>query len=510
MLKTSASRGGKSAIHSLIAPLVLFSIAYTLYAPSFFNQWSYDDFVVVVNNPDILSLDNFIANSYRNRPIRELTYMVDHLFFDHGPAGYHIQNIFWHALNSLLLFFLARRLSLGHWVSWTAALLFLVHPINVEVAGVIAHRKDSLMLAFALISVLFFMRLGQATDKHGWWFGLAALAFVMACFSKQNAYVLPAVFFTYWVAVYKNWEPKARLAVWLGICLAVAAAIVFIWYDYGGGRTAFLNYCRMALAGMNYTAPCDESVYYRMVLKSWVFIFIRLILPIRLALEYQYDVPNNWYDPWVVAALFLITAGALGGYYAFRKNRTVFFFLVWIGLFWLPTSSLWPGFTNRLVADRYLYAPSAGFFILVAIALDRLISRQRLKVATTASVSIVLSVLTWHQIGTWQSPCRLWAHAVEVSPNSGTALNNLGKCFLAKGEFQQAESLFMKSLVSNPHNASPYYNLGLLFEKTEKPQLAVFYYTKFMAFQDWRHRELQSNLRRKLLEEYNVRIPPAR
>ncbi len=497
-------------IHRIVPCLVLFSIAYTLYAPSFFNQWSYDDFAVVLENPDILSLHNFIENSKRSRPIRELTYMADYLLFNREPAGYHIQNIFWHALNSLLLFVLARRFSLGRWVAWTAALLFLIHPVNVEVAAVIAHRKDSLVLAFSLLSLLFFMKLGRAPNQHGLWFTLSALTFILACLSKQNAYVLPAVFMTYWVAVHKNWEHRGQRTLLLGVCLTAGATLLLIWYFYGGGRAIFLTKCRIALAGMNYTAPCDEFVYYRLILKSWVFMFVRLIIPTRLALEYQYAVPENWHDPWVVAAFFLITAWVAGGYYALRKNKAVFFFLVWIALFWLPTSSLWPGFTNRLVADRYLYTPSAGFCMLLAIALTRIFAPQSLRVAITVILSIFLSVLTWHQIEIWQTPCRLWAHAVEVSPDSGTALNNLGKCFLKEGEYKQAESLFMKSLVSNPHNASPYYNLGLLFEKTQKPQLAIFYYTKFLSFRDRRHTQLQSDLRQKLEEQYDLLILPPR
>ena len=315
---------------------------------------------------------------------------------------------------------------------------------------------------------------------------------------------------TYWVAVHKNWKPSSQRTLLLGVCLTAGAALLLIWYFYGGGRAIFLAECRMALAGMNYTAPCNEFVYYRLVLKSWVFIFVRLIIPTRLALEYQYAVPDNWHDPWVVAAFFLIAAWVAGGYYALQKNKVVFFLLVWIALFWLPTSSLWPGFTNRLVADRYLYTPSAGFCMLLAIAFARIFSTQSLRVAVTAILSVFLSVLTWHQIEIWQTPCRLWAHAVEVSPNSGTALNNLGKCFLKKGEYKQAESLFMKSLVSNPHNASPYYNLGLLFEKKQKPQLAIFYYTKFLAFKDRRHRQLQADLRQKLEEQYGILIPPSR
>ena len=64
-----------------------------LYANSFNNAWSFDDFFVVLGNPDIRSFENFIENTYPGRPLRELSLMLDYYVFGLFPMGWHLQNV---------------------------------------------------------------------------------------------------------------------------------------------------------------------------------------------------------------------------------------------------------------------------------------------------------------------------------------------------------------------------------------------------------------------------------
>ena len=81
---------------------LLFVLAFLAYANTFGNGWTYDDFPVIVENPDVRSWAEFLRNSYPGRPLRELTYLFDHALFGLNPAGWHLQQIFWHALNACL------------------------------------------------------------------------------------------------------------------------------------------------------------------------------------------------------------------------------------------------------------------------------------------------------------------------------------------------------------------------------------------------------------------------
>ena len=178
-----------------------------------------------------------------------------------------------------------------------------------------------------------------------------------------------------------------------------------------------------------------------------------------------------------------------------------FIFLVWLGAFWLPVSNLWP-VTNRFAADRYLYTPLVGVFVLVSMALFRF-DRKSFYAGIAVLIAVVsLAGVTWKQNDVWRTQCSLWQHAADVNPQSTTALNNLGQCFFRKGKHKRAIAFFFRSIEANPYNASPYFNLGLAYEKTGRPDLSRSYYLKFMSTEDPRYVDLIARVKKHLVDMY--------
>jgi regulator of sirC expression with transglutaminase-like and TPR domain len=58
----------------------------------------------------------------------------------------------------------------------------------------------------------------------------------------------------------------------------------------------------------------------------------------------------------------------------------------------------------------------------------------------------------------------------------GAYLNNLGSSLLSIGELQKAEILLVNSLKYLPSISEPYINLGMLYEESGKPEIALKYY----------------------------------
>jgi len=492
---------------TLLAMAALLGAAFLVYANTFGNAWTYDDFPVIVNNPDIQSWRAFLADSYPGRPLRELTYLLDHALFGLQPAGWHIQNIFWHGLNAVLLFLLVRRLGGEKVVAWAASLLFLVHPLQVEVVANISHRKDSLTLAFSLLAMLAYAQSFAAERRRGLWlaaaFGLAAVALL----GKQSAVVLPLVFMAYELACVPRERRFLLRFPALSALVALAGAVAgAVWVFYFGGAAGFQKGMSDLLhLKANYAGPITVAVYYPMVLKSWAFMFLKFAWPTGLALEYTYAVPASWVDPWVLAALAGLAAYGAALCYGLRRRPLLFFALVWAGAFWLPVSNLWP--ITYFAADRYLYAPSAGVFILVALLLGRALQRPAVAAAALLLVVVPLSVLTWRQNQVWQSPWSLWSKAVEVSPGASFALNNLGYLSMQKGDVETAIQLFLKA-ADNPYNPNPLDNLGWLYEKLGEHQKAVNYYVRFLtvAGDDSRYQMRSRSLREHLMRRYGVAV----
>ena len=495
----------KAYSESLLLPgLTILAGAYLLYANIFGNAWTFDDYPVIVNNPGIRSFWAF-KNSFHfgHRTLRELSLLIDYRFFGLDPFGYHIQNIFWHGLNAALIFILVGRLGGSKLAAWTASVLFLAHPVQVEVVANISNRKDSLALAFSLLSFLAYTAAIQPTGKRFGWLAVSLSLAVLAFNAKQNALALSFALLGY-EKVYLRPEERFLLRKLWPWALLLGAGVLFfgVWYFFFDGRESFLKITHVKLNRVNYFSDSTEFVYFSMVLKSWAWMALRLIFPANLAPEYIYPVPKTCFDPWTVSALAGLTLYGILLIFTLRRSPLAFWALVWLGAFWLPTSNLWP--LSHFAADRYLYAPSVGFFILLGLSLQKLNSHPAVKVGLILIALISLSVLTWKQNAVWRSAHALWLHTVQISPQSSSALNNLGRAYSLDDQYDRAIELFLRAVDANPYNANPLFNLGRSYESIGEPQKAIEYYRRYIEMDLTANRFKVIALREYLKNRYGV------
>jgi hypothetical protein len=221
----------------LLLTFVIFVVlAYAIFANTFVNEWTMDDFPVIVNNPDIQSVHAFFKNTHPLRPLREITFMLDHAFFGLKPTGYHIQQIFWHSLSAFLIFVLVCRLDGDKVVAWISSILFLIHPIQVEVVANISHRKESLVLAFSLFSLLSYTRIFEADKNKAFWLAVSLGLALIAYLAKESAVVLPILFLTYeLVFVKRNERLLLKYPVLVLMVLVTIIVASLVWLESIGG-----------------------------------------------------------------------------------------------------------------------------------------------------------------------------------------------------------------------------------------------------------------------------------
>lgn len=65
-------------------------------------------------------------------PLTFASHMLDRTLFGDDLGKYHLTNVALHALSSVLLFFALLSMTGALWRSATVAMLFAVHPLNVE------------------------------------------------------------------------------------------------------------------------------------------------------------------------------------------------------------------------------------------------------------------------------------------------------------------------------------------------------------------------------------------
>ncbi len=491
---------------SCVPYALLITVAFAVYANTFGNGWTYDDFPVIVENPDIRSWAGFLRDNYPGRPLRELTFLVDHALFGLNPFGWHLQQIFWHGLSACLVLALGRQLKLPGWAAMIAALLFLLHPLQVEVVANISHRKDSLALAGSLGAILCYLQFISVERRRVAWLLAALGCFALALNAKQTAAVVPVVCLAYEALLVPR--PQRFLArsplLFAGLAVILLGLAGWWWQTAGGWQKLSFEMQDTISFKANYFEPVTLAVYYFTALKSWVFLWLRLVWPFNLGVEYTFPVAIGLFDLWIITGLGLLIAITTALLVWSRRKPVACWLLFTAICFFLPTSNLWP--LTYLAADRYLYAPIAFLALLAALFLPRTQECKKVVLLPTLAVLILFAALTWQQSQVWQSPKTLWVQANRVSPESSFALNNLGNLALQEGKVDRAREYYQQAAQLNPLNPTSHYNLGMLAEQRRDLQAALTHYRMFAKLNHPVYREQLKVLREHLLRRYGVRL----
>ena len=184
--------------------LSIISVTLLVYAPSLHGGFLIDDRYVTLN-PLVASSDGLYRIWFSNEsidywPVSYTTLWFEWRLWGINPTGYHITNLALHIATSLLLWKLLRMMLIPG--AWLAALLFAIHPVNVESVAWISQRTEMLASLFLVLSFLCFVRddagrktghEGQAATGITGWYWLGLLAYLLAMLSKISVASMPLI-----------------------------------------------------------------------------------------------------------------------------------------------------------------------------------------------------------------------------------------------------------------------------------------------------------------------------
>jgi tetratricopeptide (TPR) repeat protein len=455
--------------------LFILLVTAAVYGNTFLNQWTYDDLPVVVQNPDAHSISGFLENHRPGRPMRELTYIPEYRLFGSNPAGYHIQQLLWHAANGLLLFMLLAGLGIEAPFALFGVLLFLLHPLQAESVANISHRKELLAGFFCLASLLAYMKGVSATGvKRFWRLILCVLLYYAALLSNQTAITFPLLIILYELLWLKGDERLALRRPWLlASLLLIAGALVLIHY-----RSMFSRQALLAIYSKNGFIPADSYLpLYLADLKAFGLYFYKIILPVELAPEYviQFaETPFQWLA-WL--SLALLGGGVAAAVLVRKQLPAVTFGIGWFLVMYLPVANLVPA--GYMVADRYMYLCLPGVAMVSAALLQKYAGRKVM--IAVGTLLVLLSVLTIVQNSYWRDEHSLWRHAARVNDNSTWAQESAALSYYLTGELDAALEHAQQALVLNRFNTRAYLTLAKIEEKRGEIAEAVQNYDMFVG-----------------------------
>jgi protein O-mannosyl-transferase len=444
---------------------------------------NYDDDRYVTENPHVrqgLSGDtiawSFTSTAQANwHPLTWMSHALDVSLFRLNPAGHHLTSLLLHVANVCLLFLLLMWATRRPGPSLFIAILFALHPINVESVAWVAERKNVLCTFFFFLTLWAY---GWYAHKPSWKRYLAVLgSFVAALASKPMVITLPfaLLLLDYWplARVDKTGEDKtpwSRLVLEklpLFALSAVSAVVTMHAQQTGGAvrsTTEFPFGVRIA-----------NAVY------AYAMYILKMIWPSHLAPLYPH--PGDSLPVWRVLLAGVILAIITALVWKFRSRRYLlvgwFFFLGTL----VPVIGL-VQVGEAAMADRYAYIPLIGIFVMVAFGASDIAEPKGwgfLPAIPAVLALIALSFATYRQIRYWQSNEELWSHTLAVTSNNFVAEDNLGGALILEGREEEAHTHFEAAARINPKDPMSHSNLGTYYETHNQMREAVTEYEAAIA-----------------------------
>lgn len=378
-------------------------------------------------------------------PLHLVSYMIDYEIWGLRPSGFIFTNIMLHTFNGMLLYTFLRRLSGDRVWIFFAALIFLLHPVQVETVVWAAERKTVLAMFFFLSSLICYResREGVRSAARRWYF-LSLVSFVAALLTKSVVVIMPLVIILFDLCYYREKRLKKIMLDALPFVI-LAALTVFV---------ALISHSEVQGGITSYHGGSPFSTFLTMV--PVLLRYLRLIFwPTNLSAFYDVSIKSG-IDAEVAFAAGVCVMLLWFGWRLYRQKREHFF---WYALFFaglIPVSQIVPIVT--LMNDRYLYFPMLGAAAYLSIATLPAFTWKEwadsgmpvLRMLVMSVLILACAVTSSHRIGIWQDSFTLWGDTVKKAPAVALAHNGFGEGLLQKGMVDEAINQFRTALSLYP------------------------------------------------------------
>jgi tetratricopeptide (TPR) repeat protein len=401
---------------------------------------------------------------------------IEHAAFGLSARGFHLVTLALHVLSALLLLDIARRLVRRGWTdarpqqvetaAVSAALLFAVHPLRVEVVAWASGQSYALAGLFFLASLTAYLR--YAETERAAWLAAALAAYGAAGLSKSASAMLPVVLVI--LDVYPLRRPLTRRTILEKLpFFAVLAALVVV-ATLANEDSDAANVVSLAV---------DERI--TRALQALVFYVSKTLWPVGLSPIYAAQ-PERLA---VFSADTLLAAAALAAMVAVAARRRTSW--PWLGAalascfgVLLPVLGLVQHGVPSMAFDRYTYLGTLGLEILGGVAIARIWQLPAARRAVVAGFTLLM-VLSAEQVRVWRTTEELWRHALTVTPEAEFILNNLGFDLMRRSRWEEAQPLLARAVALEPRDPKAALNLGVTLDNLGRTDEALGVYTSALG-----------------------------
>lgn len=341
-------------------------------------------------------------------PVVDASLAVDRFLWGSHSTGFHLTSVLLHLVNTGLVFLLVRRISDDTLIAWLTALIFAVHPVQVETVAWIAARGTLIGTTAALGSMLLWFREGRGPVFA------SVVLLAVALLANVSLIALPFVMLAFRVLVQQ--EPVSAALRGMRVHFAVAVSTCGLVILQSSAATALIGSSHLSvphLVAMKLTS-------------LWTYVGM-LVTPKDLCIAYAPTTESTSVVVSFCAALIGLVAAILCAIKLRQVRPGVVFAVTAFGLL-LGPAVVFGNLQSSLLSDQFLYLPCMAFAGVVAAAVawfgqlvERAVGRWPARatcVLATAGLTGVLAIAAGNYLPVWSSSATLWSHAASQLPDA--------------------------------------------------------------------------------------------
>lgn len=448
-------------------------IGLIVYFNSLFNGFVIDDITYIVNYsvihsfniPSLLGKNLFNFDS-QYRPLPALYFAFLYSIFTTSAFYYHAIQLILHIINAILVFFLFRHFFNKH-LSFLTAIVFLVHPMQVESVSYIA-SSDNPIFFLCGISALLLSFKNKITWRR---FYAIFILLLLSLLTKETGILFIGIIVLYRI-IFNRKQLKPIFT------FSVLTVLVYLAIRFGIGGIYFPQ-------GRQDLLPV-APLYIRLLNMPLIFFYYiwTFFYPLKLAVSQEWLIKQvsyqSFYLPLIIDVIFFSILVFIGAYIAKRdasKGKVFMFFYFWLAVGLLFHSQIFP--LDMTVADRWFYFSIVGmlglFGTIVSFYIGKIPGKFIPIIYAIAIVIIILfSVRTLVRNNDWKNNKILYSHDISISDNYQLE-TSLGTEYYNEGNYSKALTYFKRSANFLQYGVN-LANIGSTYEMLGDRKPAILYF----------------------------------
>ncbi len=424
------------------------------------------------------------------RPIAMLSFALNYYFADgYQYFAFKLTNVLIQATCAWLLFIFSLQLlrlpiiqnsSSLHdktipLIAFSIAMLWAVHPINLTSVLYIVQRMTSLSTLFTLTTLIFYIKARQSSfDKKKtmaiFTFIASFISFLLAIFSKENAFLIPAYLILIEWVFFTDKDP------WIYFSTLPTRTKRFI-YTALVASTVFITVFAIDYAANGYGNRSFTLIERILTETRVVTFYISLILLPRINAFglFHDDLPisTSLIDPWTTLVSIIFIIGLITFAIRCRTNKPlVSFGILFFFIAHLLESTV---FGLEIAHEHRNHLASVGVIITITgFFIHQQPFSNRIYTTTICAFFIVLGATTMFRAYQWQDDYTLASYEASHHPKSPATLALLSNTAYKHKKYDVAEKAINSARTILPSESAYAINsliIAILLEKPIDPNL---------------------------------------